>query len=61
MDVYPESIAVASVAKDYGAEVVVLGTIGTHPHDLDRLIRQLHSKSKPLVFVDEAVPRGYWL
>jgi transposase len=61
MDVHKESIAVAYVAHEYGAEVVSLGTIGTRQCDIDKLIRQLHSKSKQLVFVYEAGPCGYWL
>ena len=61
MDVHQESIAVASVANEYGAEVVSLGTIGPRQCDLDMLIRQLHAKSTHLVFVDEAGPCGYWL
>ena len=61
VDVHQESIAVACVAQDHGAEVVSLGTIGTRQCDLDKLIRQLHSKAKHLVFVYEAGPCGYWL
>jgi transposase len=61
MDVHQESIAVAYVAKAYGAEVVSLGTVGTRQGDLDRFIRKLHSKSKHLVFVYEAGPCGSWL
>src|ERR671938_766547 len=61
MDVHKESIAVADVAQAYGAEVVSLGTLGTRQCDIDKLIRQLQSKSKPLVFVYEAGPCGYWL
>ena len=61
LDVHQESIAVADVAQDHGAEVVSLGTIGTRQCDLDKLIRQLHSKAKHLVFVYEAGPCGYWL
>jgi len=61
MDVHKESIAVAYVAQAYGAEVVSLGTIGTRQCDIDKLIRQLQSKSKQLVFVYEAGPCGYWL
>jgi len=61
MDVHKESIAVASVAQDHGAEVVSLGPIGTRPCDIDKLIRPLQSKSKQLVFVYEAGPCGYWL
>jgi hypothetical protein len=61
MDVHKESIAIASVAQEHGAEVVSLGTIGTRQCDIDKLIRQLQSKSKQLVFVYEAGPCGYWL
>src|SRR5436189_880698 len=60
MDVHKESIAVAYVAQAHGAEVVSLGTIGTRQCDIDKLIRQLRSKSKQLVFVYEAGPCGYW-
>ena len=41
MDVHQESMAVASVANEDGAEVVSLGTIGTRPCDLDGLIRKI--------------------
>jgi hypothetical protein len=61
MAVHKESIAVASVAQEYGAEVVALGTVGTRQCDIDKLIRQLQSKSTQLVFVYEAGPCGYWL
>jgi transposase len=61
MDVHKESIAVASMAQDHGAEVVSLGTVGTRQCDIDKLIRQLQSKSPQLVFVYEAGPCGYWL
>jgi transposase len=61
LDVHKESIAVAYVAKDHHAEVVYLGTIGTRHCDLDKLIRNMHSKAKQLVFVYEAGPCGYWL
>jgi len=60
MDGHKESIAVASVAQDHGAEVISLGTVGTRPCDIDKLIRQLQSKSKQLVFVYEAGPCGSW-
>ena len=59
--VLKDTIAVAYVAKDHGAEVVSLGTIGTRQVDLDQLIRKMHSKAQHLVFVDEAGPCGYWL
>ena len=61
LDVHQESIAVAYVAQDHGAEVVSLGTIGTRQCDLDTLMRQLRSKAKHLVFVYEAGPGSYWL
>jgi transposase len=61
LDVHKESIAVAYVAQDHGAEVVSLGTIGTRQCDLDTLMRQLHSQAKHLVLVYEAGPCGSWL
>ena len=61
MDVHQESMTVASVAQDYGAEVVSLGTIGTRQCDIDQLLRQRRSKSPQLVFVYEAGPCGSWL
>jgi transposase len=61
MDVHKESIAVAYVAQDHGAEVVFLGSIGTRQCDIDQLIRKMHSKAPHLVFVYEAGPCGYWL
>jgi hypothetical protein len=35
MDVHKETIAVAYVAQDHGAEVTSLGTIGTRQCDID--------------------------
>jgi transposase len=61
MDVHKDSIAVASVAQDQGAEVTYLGTIGARQCDIDHLIRTLQSKAKHLAFVYEAGPCGYWL
>ena len=61
MDVHKESIAVAYMAQDHGAEVVSFGTVGTRQCDIDKLIRQLQLKSPQLVFVYEAGPCGYWL
>jgi transposase len=61
LDVHKESIAVAYVAQDQGAEVTYLGTIGTRQCDIDQLIRKLQSKGQDLVFVYEAGPCGYWL
>jgi transposase len=61
MDVHKDSIAVAYVAQEHGAEVTSLGTIGTRPCDMDHLIRTMPSKAKPLIFVYEAGPCGDWL
>ena len=59
MDVHKDSMAVASVAQDHGAEVTSLGAIGSRQCNIDQLIRNLHSKAKQLVFVYEAEPCGY--
>jgi transposase len=61
LDVHKDSIAVAYVAEDHGAEVIYRGTIGTRHADLDQLVRSLQSKATHLVFVYEAGPCGYWL
>ena len=61
MDGHTESIAVAYGGQDHGADVISLGTVGTRQCAIDKLIRQLQSKSKQLVFVYEAGPCGYWL
>jgi transposase len=61
MDVHKDSIAVASVAQDHGAEVTYLGTIGPRQCDIDSLLRKMQSKAQHLVFVYEAGPCGYWL
>lgn len=61
MDVHKETIAVASVAPDHGAEATFLGTIGTRQCDIDHLVRKMQSKAKHLIFVYEAGPCGYWL
>jgi transposase len=61
MDVHQETIAVAYVAQDHGAEVTSLGTIGTRQCGIDQLVRKMPSKAKQLVFVYESGPCGYWL
>src|SRR5215475_4291385 len=61
LDVHKDSIAVAYVAQEHGAEVIYLGTIGTRQADIDQLTRKLQAKAKHLVFVYEAGPCGYWL
>jgi transposase len=61
LDVHKESIAVAYAPEERGTEVVFHGTIGTRQCDIDKLVRQLSSTAKQLVFVYEAGPCGYWL
>jgi transposase len=61
MDVHKDSIAVAYVAQDHGAEVTYWGTFGTRQCDIDHLIRKMHSKAQHLSFVYEAGPCGDWL
>jgi transposase len=61
LDVHKESIAVAYIAQDYGAEVTYLGAIGIHQCDIDQLVRNMQSKAPHLIFVYEAGPCGYWL
>ena len=61
VDVHKDAIAVAYVSEAWEAEVVFLGRLGTRQCDIDQLIRTLTAKAKPLVFVYEAGPCGYWL
>ena len=61
MDVHKDTIAVAYVAQEHGAEVTALGTMGTRQCDIDHLIRKMQSKATHLIFVYEAGPCGYWL
>jgi transposase len=61
MDAHKDSIAVAYVAQEHGAEVIDLGPIGTRQADIDQLTRKLQAKAQHLVFVYEAGPCGYWL
>jgi transposase len=61
MDVHKDSIAVAYVAQDHGAEVTYLGAIGMRQCDIDQLVCKMQSKAKHLIFVYEAGPCGYWL
>ena len=61
MDVHTETIAVASIAQDYGAEVTSWGTLGTRQCDIAHLSRNMPSKAQHLIFVSEAGPCGYWL
>jgi transposase len=43
LDVHQDSMAVAYVAQDHGAEVTSLGTIGRRQADIDHLVRKLQS------------------
>ena len=61
MDVHKDTIAVASVAQDHGAEVTSLGSMGPRQCDIDQLIRKMQSKATHLICVDEAGPCGDWL
>ena len=61
MDVHKDTMAVAYVAQEHGAEVTSLGTIGTRQCDLDHLVRKMQSQATHLIFVSEAGPCGSWL
>ena len=61
MDVHKETIAVAYVAQDQGAEGAALGTIGTRQCDIDQRLRKMPSKATHLVFISAAGPCGSWL
>ena len=61
MDVHKETIAVAYVAQEQGAEGTYLGTIGTRPCAMDQRIRKRQSKAQHLIFIYEAGPCGSWL
>ena len=43
LDVHKDALAVASAAKDDGAEVVSLGHIGTRQRDIEQLVREAAS------------------
>ena len=61
LDVHKDLISVAYAPDEREAEATFLGAIGTRQCDIDKLIRQLHSKAPRLLFVYEAGPCGYWL
>jgi hypothetical protein len=56
--VHKDSIAVAYVAQEHGAEVTSLGSVGTRQRDIDQLIRKMPSNARHLIFVYEAGPCG---
>ena len=59
LEVHQESMAVASVAQEHGAEVTSLGTIDARQWDLDQRSRKLPPKATQVLFVSEAGPCGY--
>ena len=61
MDGHTDTIAVAYVAQDHGAEVTSLGTMGTRQCDIDQLVRKMPSQATHLSVVYEAGPCGSWL
>ena len=61
MDVHNDSLAVAYVAQEHGAEGTYLGAIGTRQCDIDQLVRTMPSKATQLIFVYAAGPCGSWL
>ena len=61
MDVHTDTLAVASVAQDHGAEVTFLGTLGTRQCAIAHLVRKMPSKAKHRRCVYAAGPCGYWL
>jgi transposase len=58
---HKDSMAVADVAQEHGAEVTSLGSMGTRQGAVEPLIRNMPSKATPLLFVYEAGPCGDWL
>lgn len=61
LEVHPDAMAVASVAREHAAEVLYLGTRGTRPCDRDHLVGQRPSTAPPRVCVSDAGPCGSWL
>jgi hypothetical protein len=61
MDVHTDSMAVAYVAQEPGAEVIDLGPSGTRPADIAQLTRTLQAQATHLGCVDDAGPCGSWL
>ncbi|MDD5708349.1 MAG: transposase, partial [Kiritimatiellae bacterium] len=61
LDVYKDQITVAYAVGGGDAPPRFLGPIGTRQRDIDKLVRQLQSRSSRLVFAYEAGPCGYVL
>jgi len=60
MDVHKETMAVAYVAQDHGAEVPSVGTIGTRQCASDTLLRKRQSNAHQRIFLYAAGPWGSW-
>ena len=58
MDVHKESIAVAYVAQEHGAEVTYLGAIGTRQCDIDQLIARGNPRPRTWSFSMQPAPVG---
>jgi transposase len=61
LDVHKDTISVAYAAGDVSAQPQFLGQIGARQSDIDKLLRQLRSRSRQLVLAYEAGPCGYVL
>ena len=61
LDDHKDSISVAYAPDSHREEPTFLGPIGTRQADIDKLVRNLHSKASRLVFAYEAGPCGYVL
>ena len=61
LDVHKDQISVAYAVGGGDAPPRFLGPIGTRQRDIDKLVRQLQSRSSRLVFAYEAGPCGYGL
>ena len=60
LDVHKDSITAACVGMDSDAPVVNLGTLGTQPYAIDRLLKKVSGRGR-LRVVYEAGPCGFWL
>lgn len=56
-----DTLAVASVAQDHGAEVTSRGSMGTRQWDSAQLLRKMQAKATHLRCVSAAGPGGSWL
>ena len=49
------------MAKDPDAEGISLGSLGSRQTAIEQGVRKLQAQAKPLLFVYDAGPCGYWL